>query len=215
MSEWIKKKPKSWITKKKKHGGGPTDDPQMRREQEKPTPWIQKKKKTNPWIQKKKKPTTPWIQKKKKSEDRGPRSDPRKRIINPQHAQRKQLPQPTQSFADGGSPKKLGEGLKDRLKQLYDKKQKKKISPGRPGGKGDKPDKRWNKGDKFMTPVKRKKHNIGGRANLLEEMGRIDARKHPDAADRAEKRRVIGELNRGYNSGGQVLKGKKVGCQIK
>ena len=62
---------------------------------------------------------------------------------------------------------------------------------------------------------KRKKHNIGGRANLLEEMGRIDARRHPDAADRAEKRRVIGELNRGYKSGGAVLKGKKVGCQIK
>ena len=61
----------------------------------------------------------------------------------------------------------------------------------------------------------RAKHNIGGRANLLEEMGRIDARKHPDAADRAEKRRVIGELNRGYKSGGAVLKGKKVGCQIK
>jgi hypothetical protein len=60
-----------------------------------------------------------------------------------------------------------------------------------------------------------KKYNIGGRANLLEEMGRIDARRHPDAADRAEKRRVIGELNRGYKSGGAVLKGKKVGCQIK
>ena len=50
--------------------------------------------------------------------------------------------------------------------------------------------------------------NIGGRANLLEEMGRIDARRHPDAADRAEKRRVIGELNRGYNKGGLVIKGK-------
>ena len=90
-----------------------------------------------------------------------------------------------------------------------------KQSPGRPGGKGPKSDKRWNKGDKFMTPLKRKKYNIGGRANLLEEMGRIDARKHPDAADRAEKRRVIGELNKGYKSGGAVLKGKKVGCQIK
>ena len=63
--------------------------------------------------------------------------------------------------------------------------------------------------------VGRAKHNIGGRANLLEEMGRIDARRHPDAADRAEKRRVIGELNKGYKSGGAVLKGKKVGCQIK
>ena len=64
-------------------------------------------------------------------------------------------------------------------------------------------------------PKVRKKYNIGGRANLLEEMGRIDARRHPDAADRAEKRRVIGELNKGYKSGGAVLKGKKVGCQIK
>ena len=71
--------------------------------------------------------------------------------------------------------------------------------------------------------VRYKRYNIGGRANLLEEMGRIDARRHPDAADRAEKRRVIGELNKGYksggrsgyNSGGAVLKGKKVGCQIK
>ena len=63
--------------------------------------------------------------------------------------------------------------------------------------------------------IKRKKYNIGGRANLLEEMGRIDARRHPDRADRAEKRRVIRELNKGYKSGGAVLKGKKVGCQIK
>ena len=60
-----------------------------------------------------------------------------------------------------------------------------------------------------------KGYNIGGRANLLEEMGRIDARRHPDRADRAEKRRVIRELNKGYKSGGAVLKGKKVGCQIK
>ena len=59
----------------------------------------------------------------------------------------------------------------------------------------------------------RKKHNIGGRANLLEEMGRIDARKHPDAADRAEKRRVIGELNKGYKSGGRA--GYKHGKWVK
>jgi hypothetical protein len=74
-------------------------------------------------------------------------------------------------------------------------------------------------GDLTLGPKKAKGgragYNIGGRANLLEEMGRIDARKHPDAADRAEKRRVIGELNKGYKSGGAVLKGKKVGCQIK
>jgi len=47
----------------------------------------------------------------------------------------------------------------------------------------------------------------GGRTNLLEEVGRIDAeRMNPNR--RAEKRRVIGELNKGYNKGGRVgLKG--------
>ena len=44
---------------------------------------------------------------------------------------------------------------------------------------------------------------IGGRANLLEEVGRIDAeRMNPNR--RAEKARVIGELNKGYNKGGRV-----------
>ena len=97
--------------------------------------------------------------------------------------------------------------------------------PGRPGktGKGldpkslkDKVDfERWKiqrkkQSEKPVHPLnkfgykKRKGMNIGGRANLLEEMGRIDARKHPDAADRAEKSRVISELNRGYNKGGRI-----------
>jgi len=52
----------------------------------------------------------------------------------------------------------------------------------------------------------RKGMNIGGRANLLEEMGRIDSEKmNPNR--RAEKKRVIGELNRGYKKGG-LIKGK-------
>ena len=46
---------------------------------------------------------------------------------------------------------------------------------------------------------------IGGRANLLEEVGRIDAeRMNPNR--RAEKARVIGELNRGYKHGKSVKK---------
>ena len=70
-----------------------------------------------------------------------------------------------------------------------------------------------------------------GRENLLEEVGRIDAEKsNPNR--RAEKRRVVGELNKGYKTGGRVglkdgskpkskssagavMSGKKVGCQIK
>ena len=44
---------------------------------------------------------------------------------------------------------------------------------------------------------------IGGRANLFEEVGRLDAeRMNPNR--RAEKARVIGELNKGYNKGGRV-----------
>ena len=49
---------------------------------------------------------------------------------------------------------------------------------------------------------------IGGRANLLEEVGRIDAeRMNPNR--RAEKARVIGELNRGYKHGKRVTKKSK------
>ena len=44
---------------------------------------------------------------------------------------------------------------------------------------------------------------VGGRTNLLEEVGRIDAER-PNPNRIAEKRRVIGELNRGYKTGGRV-----------
>ncbi len=50
--------------------------------------------------------------------------------------------------------------------------------------------------------VKRQAGGLG-RRNLLEEVGRIDAeRMNPNR--RAEKRRVIGELNRGYAKGGSI-----------
>ena len=42
-----------------------------------------------------------------------------------------------------------------------------------------------------------------GRMNLLEEVGRIDAER-TDPNRRAEKRRVVGELNRGFATGGGV-----------
>ena len=42
-----------------------------------------------------------------------------------------------------------------------------------------------------------------GRENLLEEVGRTDAEKsNPNR--RAEKKRVVGELNKGYKTGGRV-----------
>ena len=42
-----------------------------------------------------------------------------------------------------------------------------------------------------------------GRMNLLEEMGRIDSEKM-NKNRRAEKRRVVDEIERGYKSGGKV-----------
>jgi len=44
-----------------------------------------------------------------------------------------------------------------------------------------------------------------GKENLLEEVGRLNARKNPNANDKAEKKRVIGELNKGYRDGGPVM----------
>ena len=54
----------------------------------------------------------------------------------------------------------------------------------------------------------------GGRTRLLEELGRVEA-EPSNRNRRAEISRVHGELNRGYKSGCAVLKGKKVGIQIK
>ena len=61
-----------------------------------------------------------------------------------------------------------------------------------------------------------------GRENLFEELGRVEGERS-NKNRRAEISRVHGELNRGYKkggrsgygSGGAVLKGKKVGIQIK
>ena len=51
-----------------------------------------------------------------------------------------------------------------------------------------------------------------GKENLLEEVGRLDSRKNPDSNDRAEKKRVMSELNDGYKNGGKVKKPR--GCGI-
>ena len=63
-----------------------------------------------------------------------------------------------------------------------------------------------------------------GRKNLFEELGRVEG-EHSNKNRRAEVSRIHGELNKGYKGGrtglkhggsaGSVLKGKKVGIQIK
>ena len=57
-------------------------------------------------------------------------------------------------------------------------------------------------------------YQSGGRTRLLEELGRVEA-EPSNRNRRAEISRVHRELNKGYKSGGAVLKGKKVGIQIK
>ena len=54
-----------------------------------------------------------------------------------------------------------------------------------------------------MKSKKRKGYYGGGRTNLLEELGRVEA-KPSNPNRRAEISRVHGELNRGYNKGGRV-----------
>ena len=68
--------------------------------------------------------------------------------------------------------------------------------------------------EKDLKKRKRSKYAGGGRTRLLEELGRVEA-EPSNRNRRAEISRVHSELNKGYKSGGAVLKGKKVGCQIK
>ena len=49
----------------------------------------------------------------------------------------------------------------------------------------------------------RRKHNTGGRTNLLEELGRVEGERS-NRNRRAEVSRIHGELNRGYSLGGRV-----------
>ena len=72
--------------------------------------------------------------------------------------------------------------------------------------------KRWKKEKKATGGRAGFQH--GGRTNLYEELGRVEA-EPSNRNRRAEVSRIHGELNKGYKSGGAVLKGKKVGIQIK
>ena len=65
--------------------------------------------------------------------------------------QRKLTPPGKRRRAGPQAARPVPKSLRDKLRDLY---KKGKQSPGRPGGKGPKPDKRWNKGDKYMTPLR-------------------------------------------------------------
>ena len=109
----------------------------------------------------------------------------------------------------GLDPESLREKIEwERWKSERRKKSDKAVTPLRKKRKnGPKPGSFDYVLQETLKPgYKRQGMNIGGRANLLEEMGRIDSEKmNPNR--RAEKKRVIGELNRGYKKGG-LIKGK-------
>jgi len=122
-----------------------------------------------------------------------------------------------------GRPGKTGKGLDPKsLKDKVDferwkiERKKQSDKPAKPLGKMKKPGPKpgtfeYQQLNYLLKPGyrQRKGMKIGGRANLLEEMGRIDSEKmNPNR--RAEKRRVISELNRGYNKGGTVKKVAKL-----
>jgi hypothetical protein len=72
--------------------------------------------------------------------------------------------------------------IRDRLKDWKPRQMPKfpkpesKVSPGRPGGKGkESPDKRWNKGDKFMTPLRAKKAGGGAARKGTHPKGKTES----------------------------------------
>ena len=77
------------------------------------------------------------------------------RSQSPDYARRKLTPPGGRGKVGPRAARPVPKSLRDKLRDLY-KKREGKQSPGRPGGKGPKPDKRWNKGDKFMTPLRKK-----------------------------------------------------------
>ena len=133
--------------------------------------------------------------------------------------------------------RKIPKNIRDKLKDLT---KKGRPSPGRPGGKGkESPDKRWNKGDKFMTPLRAKKA-IGGAVKTIPKITKrfldfIKTGKHvdkhgvkvnvPKAAERLTgrphvdhgKRKRIKHLGKGKAEGGRIgLKhGGSVGAAVR
>ena len=65
-----------------------------------------------------------------------------------------------------------------------------------------------SRGSSPIREAARAGYRGGGRTNLLEELGRVEG-EHSNRNRRAEVSRIHGELNKGYKSGGAVLKGKK------
>ena len=185
--------------------------------------WITKKEKPKSWITKKEKTKkTEWIKKK------SPKKRQYKGISEKSgHSQvPKKYPEDKHGRFKGkvfdASPIQLAKAGMTESKRygtpIYSKTFKNgkltKVGEGT-GGTTKTSFKGWNKKDsKGLNKGGRAGYQSGGRTRLLEELGRVEA-EPSNRNRRAEISRVHGELNRGYKSGGAVLKGKKVGIQIK
>ena len=208
MAEWIKKKekPKSWITKKEYLS------------KEKPKSWITKKEKSKKteWIKKKERP----LKEKLKSANIEGFIESTKDTVHPLKGDRvagrgekkltvKTHPKTSKStytLSNRGTTGTNWRAGKDRIDKWV---------------KSGDAEKNYKKTGKLFTNYsgKMKKggragFQHGGRTNLLEELGRVEG-EHSNRNRRAEVSRIHGELNKGYKGGGAVLKGKKVGIQIK
>ena len=171
------------------------------------TEWITKKKKTSPWITKKKK-TSPWITKKEK---------PTKWIT------KKEKSKSTLTGTDttrGGGPDEGNVGYNkdmiyrhgERRKNLREAVEKLKKRP-----------------ERTLKPYRAKK-SVGGITKILRRLGK-EIKKQPlpkktkdldkkfkkafPHHDSAGKLKKAGGGRAIYKSGGAVMTGKKVGCQIK
>ena len=234
-TSWIKKKERSnkWITKKEKPKSWIT-------KKEKPKDWITKKKN---WITKK--PPNADLRKKLTDALAGgvkgkPHSSPSgraasagrtiKRLAESRPAEMAPA-SPRKALKEGGDvtrfrssgpegkPHSTKEGRSAEAQRAYMRKHGPKKTRRKTLSVTDKY-KEIREKNKFkkdyeagFKPFRTSKQH-GGRTRLLEELGRVEA-EPSNRNRRAEISRVHGELNRGYKSGGAVLKGKKVGIQIK
>ena len=194
-TKWItkKEKPKSWITKKKK--------------------WITKKEKPQKteWIKKKERP----LKDKLRSAKIEGMIESTKDTVHPLKGDRvagrgeKKVtfkPGEGASLSNRGTTGTNWRAGKDRVEKW--------ITSGDAEKNYKKTGRLFTNYSGKMKKGGRAGFQHGGRTNLLEELGRVEA-EPSNRNRRAEVSRVHRELNKGYKSGGAVLKGKKVGIQIK
>ena len=97
----------------------------------------------------------------------------------------------------------MTEYIKKKKKEYITKKEKVKAKTYRGISKKEEPKTYLTKKKKNRGIDTRVEFAGGGRTNLLEELGRVEA-EPSNANRRAEISRVHGELNKGYKTGGRV-----------